>query len=50
MTVAELIKELEKMPQNYNVVTRNYDEFGDSWLEDVTTLDMRKKNKQVELL
>lgn len=49
MTVAELIKELEEMPQNYKVVTRSYDEFGDSWLEDVTTMDVRKKNKQVEL-
>ena len=28
---------------------RSYDEFGDSWLEDVTTMDVRKKNKQVEL-
>ena len=49
MTVAELIKELEKIPQNYKVVIRTYDEFDDSWLEDVTTMDIKKKNKQVEL-
>ena len=49
MTVAELIKELEKMPQDYEVVFLTYDEFGDGFLEAVTNLSKFKDSKKVEL-
>lgn len=49
MTVAELIKELEKIPQDYNVVYMTYDEFGDSFLEDVTNILVLNHSKQIEL-
>ena len=49
MTVEELIRQLEKMPQDYNVVYMTYDEFGDSFMEDVTNVSKLIGSKQIEL-
>ena len=37
------------MPQDYEVVFLTYDEFGDSFMEDVTNLAELKGSKQIEL-
>ena len=42
MTVAELIKELEKMPQNYRVI------FGE-WNEDLRFAEVNEYKERVEL-
>ena len=49
MTVAELIKELEKMPQDYNIIYKTYDEFGEDSLEDVTNILVFNHSKQIQL-
>ena len=50
MTVAELIKELEQMPQDAEVVCEQSDGYGDFWWEDVTDLVYDKEYKQIRLI
>ena len=49
MTVAELIKELEKMPQDYKVVHTTCDEYGECVLEYISDINVIKHGKQIEL-
>ena len=49
MTVAELIKELEKMPQDYKVVFFTLDDYGEGYTEEVTWLNQIDSNKEIEL-
>ena len=49
MKVAELIKELEKMPQDYKVVFLTPDDLGEGYTEEVTWLNQLDSSKEIEL-
>lgn len=50
MTVAELINELEKMPQDYQVVFESGDLYGSAYLAYVDSVVVNNKDKQIELV
>ena len=49
MTVAKLIKELERMPQDYDVIHNTFNEFGDDIIEEITDMVVLNHSKQIEL-
>lgn len=49
MTVAELIKKLEKMPQDYDVIHKTYNEFNEDIIEEITDMLVLNYSKQIEL-